>query len=101
MLRRDRHLDALTGLLRRHPVVGILGALDLLVVCGNRRLGFEFKRTSAPRLTKSMHTALRDLRLERLHLIHAGSDTFPLAKQVRAIALARLQADLAPLDDAG
>ena len=35
--------------------------LDLLIVRGQRRLGFECKRTVAPRLTRSMHTALADL----------------------------------------
>ncbi|MEK7443466.1 MAG: ATP-binding protein, partial [candidate division NC10 bacterium] len=46
--------------------------LDLLVVRGRRRLGFEFKRTSGPSVTRSMHVALADLRLERLDVIHAG-----------------------------
>jgi uncharacterized protein len=35
--------------------------LDLLIVRGQRRLGFECKRTVALRLTRSMHTALADL----------------------------------------
>jgi predicted AAA+ superfamily ATPase len=71
--------------------------LDLLVIRGNRRWGFEFKRTVAPRLTRSMHIALTDLRLERLDVVHAGDQTFPLADAVRAVALRRLFDDLAPL----
>jgi predicted AAA+ superfamily ATPase len=71
--------------------------LDLLVVRGIRRWGFEFKRTVAPRLTRSMHSALADLRLERLEVVHAGEQTFPLADTVRALALRRLLDDLAPL----
>jgi predicted AAA+ superfamily ATPase len=71
--------------------------LDLLVVRGNRRWGFEFKRTVAPRLTRSMHSALADLRLERLEVVHAGDQTFPLADTVRALALGRLLDDLGPL----
>jgi uncharacterized protein len=71
--------------------------LDLLVVRGTRRWGFEFKRTVAPRLTRSMHSALADLRLERLEVVHAGNQTFPLAETVRALALGRLLEDLAPL----
>jgi predicted AAA+ superfamily ATPase len=71
--------------------------LDLLVVRGNRRWGFEFKRTVAPRLTRSMHSALADLRLERLEVVHAGDQTFPLADTVRALALGRLLDDLDPL----
>jgi predicted AAA+ superfamily ATPase len=71
--------------------------LDLLVVRGTRRWGFEFKRTVAPRLTRSMHSALTDLRLERLDVVHAGEHTFPLAATVRALALRRLLEDLTPL----
>jgi uncharacterized protein len=72
--------------------------LDLLVVQGKRRLGFEIKRTTAPRLTPSMHIALADLKLERLDVIHAGDATFPMAKQVRAVALKRLLHDLGTRD---
>jgi predicted AAA+ superfamily ATPase len=51
--------------------------LDLLVVRGRHRWGFEFKRTVAPRLTRSMQTALTDLQLERLDVVHAGSKPSP------------------------
>lgn len=71
--------------------------LDLLVVHGRRRYGFEFKRTTAPRITPSMQSALEDLRLTRLDVIHAGSDTFPLARHVRAVAVKRLPTDLESL----
>jgi predicted AAA+ superfamily ATPase len=68
--------------------------LDLLVVRGRRRLGFEFKRTSGPSVTRSMHVALADLRLERLDVIHAGESTFPLAPKIRAVAARRILVDL-------
>jgi uncharacterized protein len=71
--------------------------LDLLVVRGSRRLGFEFKRTTAPRLTPSIRSAVDDLKLERLHLIHAGEKTFSLAERVRAVPLHRIWEDLEPL----
>jgi len=71
--------------------------LDLLVVRGSRRLGFEVKRTTAPTLTPSMRHALSDLRLDRLDVLHAGDHTFPLADGVRAVAFARLLEDVAPL----
>ena len=71
--------------------------LDLLVVRGTRRLGFEFKRTTAPRLTPSIRSALEDLKLERLDLIHAGEKTFPLGERVRALPLHRIWEDLEPL----
>jgi predicted AAA+ superfamily ATPase len=71
--------------------------LDLLVVRGRRRWGFEFKRTSAPVVTKSMRTALEDLRLHRLDVVHGGPHTFSLAPRIRAVALSRLLDDLEPL----
>ena len=71
--------------------------LDLLVVRGNTRLGFEAKRTTAPRLTPSMRHAMADLRLDRLDVIHAGEESFPLADGVRAVAFSRLLEDEEPL----
>lgn len=71
--------------------------LDLLVVSGQQRLGFEVKRTSSPRLTPSMRNALIDLKLRRLNVIHAGEQTFPLGKKVRAVALSRLLEDIKPI----
>jgi predicted AAA+ superfamily ATPase len=71
--------------------------LDLLVVRGRRRLGFECKRTAAPRLSQSIHSALADLALDHVDIVHAGDHTFPLAERVRALALSRLYDDLRPL----
>jgi len=71
--------------------------LDLLVSRGSRRLGFEFKRTTVPAVTRSMHVALEDLGLTSLDIVHAGTRTYPLGKKIRAVALSRLQDDLKPL----
>jgi predicted AAA+ superfamily ATPase len=71
--------------------------LDLLVVRGRTRLGFEFKRTVAPRVTRSMRTALEDLGLQRLDVIHAGDRTFPLSARIRAVALRCADPDLTRL----
>ena len=71
--------------------------LDLLVVDGRKRFGFEIKRTTAPAITPSMKSALADLGLTRLDVIHAGGDSFPLAPLVRAVAARRLLDDVRPL----
>ncbi len=68
--------------------------LDLLVVKRGRRYGFEFKRTTAPRITPSMRSALQDLKLTRLDLIYAGSETFSLAREIRAVSAERILNDL-------
>jgi predicted AAA+ superfamily ATPase len=71
--------------------------LDLLVVRGGKRLGFEIKRTTAPAITKSMRVAVADLRLDELDVVHAGTNTFALSEGIRAVAAARLLDDIASL----
>ena len=71
--------------------------LDLFVIRGRQRLGFEIKRTSAPRITPSMRNALADLKLQHLDVIHAGDVTFQMDARIRAVALSRLIDDLQPL----
>jgi hypothetical protein len=71
--------------------------LDLLIVRGRRRLGFEMKFTDAPRVTRSMRSALETLRLDRLDVIHVGPHTFQLGERLRAVSIARLLEDLQPL----
>lgn len=71
--------------------------LDLLVVRGSERRGFEIKRTSSPGVTSSMRNALADLCLTSLDVIHAGDHTFDLAQRIRAVSLARLLDDIHPL----
>lgn len=71
--------------------------LDLLVVAGRRRLGFEFKLSDAPSVTPSMRSALADLGLDSIDVVHAGKETYPLAPKVRALALSTLATHLAPL----
>jgi hypothetical protein len=60
--------------------------LDLLVVRGRTRMGFEVKRTDTPRVNASMNSALESLRLERLDVVHAGPRTFALTPRIRAVA---------------
>ena len=71
--------------------------LDLLVVRGSLRLGFELKRTVSPGVTPSMRIARESLHLKRLDVIHAGDRTGDLARGIRAVALERLLEDLDPL----
>jgi predicted AAA+ superfamily ATPase len=71
--------------------------LDLLIVSGRLRLGFEVKRSTSPRLTPSMRSALADLKLQRLDVIHAGDQTFPIERKVQAVAFSRLLEDIRPI----
>lgn len=71
--------------------------LDLLGTRGRRRIGFEIKHTVAPEWTRSMAIAIDDFRLDRLDVIHLGSDTFDLAPKIRAVAFSRLFEDVEPV----
>ncbi len=64
--------------------------LDLLWARGARRLGIEVKLTSAPTLTPSMRIALADLKLERLLVVHAGDESWPMAERVEAVSIRSL-----------
>lgn len=71
-------------------------ALDLLVVAGGNRFGFEVKRAEAPRLTPSMRSSVETLGLTRLDVIHAGSRQYALADGVRALPSTEMKTELAP-----
>ncbi|WP_366949749.1 ATP-binding protein [Geobacter sp.] len=65
--------------------------LDLLIMRGQKRFGFEIKRTTSPRLTPSMISSLESLKLDRLVVIHAGDHEFPLADGIEAVPFARMK----------
>lgn len=71
--------------------------LDLLIRRGNTRRGFELKLTSSPRVTPSMRAALEGLGLDELIVIHAGTESYPLAPRIRAVALTGLREEVEPL----
>jgi predicted AAA+ superfamily ATPase len=64
--------------------------LDLLMFKDGRRVGVEFKRMDAPRLTPSMRTAFRDLRLDALYVVYPGSRRYALAEGVEVVPLEAL-----------
>ncbi len=68
--------------------------LDLLLVKGRERVGFEIKFTSSPQVTKSMKIVLNNLKLQKLFVIHAGDKTYPLSQKIYAISAKRLGEDL-------
>ena len=68
--------------------------LDLFVIRGNKRLGFEVKLTSSPSITQSMKSAIATLKLTSLTVIHAGEKTYFLDKKVRAVAFKDVFAEI-------
>jgi predicted AAA+ superfamily ATPase len=71
--------------------------LDLLVISGDRRFGFEVKRAEAPRLNPSMSSARETLGLTHLHVVHAGTSSYAMAPGVTALPATRLPEELRPL----
>lgn len=63
--------------------------LDLIIFQNNNRLGFEFKFTDSPNLSKSMAIAMKDLKLNKLTLIYPGDKSFSLAENIYAEGLTK------------
>jgi predicted AAA+ superfamily ATPase len=64
--------------------------LDLLIFSGSRRIGLEIKHTDTPVITRSLRTALVDLRIDELYVVYPGKERFPLDHAIQAVGLARL-----------
>jgi predicted AAA+ superfamily ATPase len=64
--------------------------LDLLMVKEGRRVGVEFKRSDAPRMTPSMRIAMDDLALDALYVVYPGDRRYRLGERVEAVPLAAL-----------
>lgn len=61
--------------------------LDLLLFVRGKRLGFEFKYTDSPRITKSMKIALKDLSLDHIAVIYPGETIAPLGEKITLYGL--------------
>lgn len=56
--------------------------LDLLVIQGSHRWGYEFKFSEAPKITKSMRIALNDLNLDYLTIVTPGEHSYQLEDRI-------------------
>ena len=61
--------------------------LDLFVFKNGKRLGFEFKYTDSPKITKSMNVAIEDLKLDHLYIIFPGTLLFAIHEKITACGL--------------
>lgn len=64
-----------------------LAELDLFICYEGRRLGFEFKCTDQPKVTKSMISARDSLTLEHLFIVTPIEETFKLDEHITVLAL--------------
>lgn len=65
--------------------------LDLLTFKQGKRLGFEFKYSDSPKITKSMIIAIQDLKLDHLYVVFPGKIHFPLSEMITACGLEALK----------
>jgi hypothetical protein len=61
--------------------------LDLLMLKGRQRVGVEFKRVDAPKVTPSMRIAIHDLKLDAFYVVYPGEHRFGLTGGVEAVPL--------------
>ncbi len=64
--------------------------LDLLMIRGGKKWGFEFKCSDAPSSTKSMHSAIESLGLEHLWILYPGERRFPITDRITALPLRQI-----------
>jgi len=61
--------------------------VDLFWTANGKNWAIEFKFEDAPRMTRSMHSALVDLELERLWVVYPGKDVYPLHEKVQTLPI--------------
>ncbi len=61
--------------------------LDLFYMTGTQRLGFEFKLSTTPRTTKSMHSAIETLELDRLYIVTPGPESWSMGPKLETLGL--------------
>lgn len=61
--------------------------LDLLMFRGGRRIGVEFKRADAPKVTPSMRIAIDDLKLDAMYVVYPGAHRYPMGEGIEAVPL--------------
>jgi predicted AAA+ superfamily ATPase len=61
--------------------------LDLLLRRGGKNWGVEFKVSDAPEMTKSLHIAMEDLKLERAWVVYPGERRYALTERIEALPL--------------
>ena len=87
-------LEQLLNVLRHHEVYfwGTQGGaeLDLLFFHEGKRFGVEYKFNEAPKVTKSMYSALNDLSLTHLWIVYPGSVRYPVHEKITVLPLAQV-----------
>ena len=65
--------------------------LDLLLVANGRRVGIEVKYADSVSMTRSMHGAMTELRLDHLMVVHPGEGRHPIADKAEAVGIFQME----------
>ncbi len=71
--------------------------LDLFLTIRGERIGIEIKRSDAPKVTPSMQSALKDLKLHRLFVVYPGNTRYALSDRIDVLPLDALVETLSKL----
>jgi uncharacterized protein len=64
--------------------------LDLFTIINGKKIGFEFKYTDMPKITKSISIATKELELDKVYIISPGDHFFKLNSTVLCVGLESL-----------
>lgn len=64
--------------------------LDLLLFYKEQRIGIEFKAADAPGMTKSLHIALNDLKLDKAYIVYPGVTAYKVHDLVQVVSIEQL-----------
>ena len=65
--------------------------IDLLIFKNGKKLGFEFKFSDVPKVTRSVLTALEVLKLDRVTIVYPGDKNFQFREKVFVVGLSDLR----------
>ena len=59
--------------------------LDLMVLKNGKRLGFEIKYSETPKVTRSMHQIIDDLKLDQFYIVYQGKHRLALEEKIQLL----------------
>lgn len=59
--------------------------LDLLVMVNGKRIGFEIKYSETPKVTRSMHQIIEDLKLDQFFIVYQGKHRLELEAKIQLL----------------
>ncbi len=68
--------------------------IDLVLPHLEKPVGFEFKASTSPKVTKGSQLSVEDLELDKLYVVHPGSHEFDISETIRAIPITSLSSVL-------